>query len=255
MKATPDAPLSGRVRAARERRGMSREALAAQAGVSYGAVAQIETGRRTDIRLTTMAALARVLGVSVDYLVGQPTVVEPTLEHSAFLYASDGDFVEQAVGFLTEARDRDEPVMAVTSPQHLKLLRDAVPAKQREGVEFADATSWYRTPGHALRSYREFAADRLDGGATWVRIIGEFTAGKTKAEIEAWTRYEALINVVSSTIPVTAVCLYDTRVTSRAMLTRVQQTHMPVLGDAAGMPSTAQWADAESILLNEPTGG
>ncbi|MDQ1585358.1 MAG: hypothetical protein QOH80_723, partial [Actinomycetota bacterium] len=30
---------------------------------------------------------------------------------------------------------------------------------------------------------------------------------------------------------------------------------MPVLGDAAGMPSTAQWADAESILLNEPTGG
>jgi transcriptional regulator with XRE-family HTH domain len=255
MKATPDGPLSGRVRAARERRGMSREALAAQAGVSYGAVAQIETGRRTDIRLTTMTALAQVLGVSVDYLVGQPTVPDPILEHSAFLYASDSDFVEQAVGYLTEGRDRDEPVMAVTSPRHLKMLRDAVPPKQREGIEFADATSWYRSPGNALRSYRTFAAERLDGGARWVRIIGEFTAGKTKAEIEAWTRYEALINVVFAPFPVTVVCLYDTRVTSRAMLAHVQQTHMAMLSDSGGMPSSTNSADSEAILLNEPTGG
>jgi hypothetical protein len=38
------------------------------------------------------------------------------------------------------------------------------------------------------------------------------------------------------------------------MLTRVQQTHMTVLGDAAGAPSSAKWADSESILLNEPLG-
>jgi transcriptional regulator with XRE-family HTH domain len=233
---------------------MSREALAAQAGVSYGAVAQIETGRRTDIRLTTMTALAQALGVSVDYLVGQPTLVEPTLEHSAFLYASDSDFVEQSVGYLTDARDRDEPAMAVASARHLKLLRDALPPKQREGVEFADATSWYRSPGIALRAYREFVADHLDGGARWVRIIGEFTAGKTKAEVEAWTRYEALFNVVFSTVPVTVVCAYDTRVTSRTMLTRVQRTHLTVFGGAAGAPSRAQYADPESILLNEPLG-
>jgi hypothetical protein len=135
------------------------------------------------------------------------------------------------------------------------MLRDAVPRKRREGVEFADATSWYRSPGHAFRAYREFVDDRLDGGASWVRIIGEFTAGKTKAEIDAWTRYESLFNVVYPAAPVTVVCQYDTNVTTRRMLTRVQQTHMTVRGDVAGMPPGAHWADPESILLNEPTGG
>jgi transcriptional regulator with XRE-family HTH domain len=254
MKATSGAPVAGRVRAARERRGMSREALAAQAGVSYGAVAQIETGRRTDIRLTTMTALAQALGVSVDYLVGRPARGEPTLEHSAFLYGSDSDYVEQAVGYLTDARDRDEPVMAVASQRHLTMLRDAVSPKHRETIEFADATSWYRSPAVALRAYREFVAGHLDGGAKWVCVLGEFTAGKTKAEVDAWTRYEALFNVVFSAAPLTVVCQYDSRVTSRTMLTGVQQTHATVLGDTARMPSGAQWADPESILLDEPTG-
>jgi transcriptional regulator with XRE-family HTH domain len=255
MKATSGAPVAGRVRAARERRGMSREALAAQAGVSYGAVAQIETGRRTDIRLTTMAALAQALGVSVDYLVGRPTRVEPTLDHSAFLFGSDSDYVEQSVGFLTEARDRGGFVMAVITPPHLQMLHDAMSPKDREGIEFADAHSWYSSPGAALRAYREFVADRLDGGAGWFSIIAEFPAAKTKAEIEAWTRYEALFSIAFSAAPVTVVCNYDTRVSSRTMLTRVGQTHTTVLGKTPDRQSTGEWADPESILLNEPTGG
>jgi hypothetical protein len=91
--------------------------------------------------------------------------------------------------------------MAVITPQHLQMLRDAMPPKQREGIEFADATSWYSSPDAALRAYREFVAERLDGGVGWFSIIAEFSAAKTKAEIEAWTRYEALFSVVFSAAP------------------------------------------------------
>ena len=62
--------LEGTVRSARERVGWSREALAYHSGLSGAAIAQIESGRRREVRVTTLLALSRALEVSVDYLVG-----------------------------------------------------------------------------------------------------------------------------------------------------------------------------------------
>jgi transcriptional regulator with XRE-family HTH domain len=59
------------LRAARERRGWSREVLAVQSGVSWSAIAQMESGRRKDVRLSTLTALSDALGVTVDYLAGR----------------------------------------------------------------------------------------------------------------------------------------------------------------------------------------
>jgi DNA-binding XRE family transcriptional regulator len=61
------------LRRTREARGWSREELAMHSGVSYGAIAQIETGRRNDVRLRSLVALADALGVSLDELAGRPT--------------------------------------------------------------------------------------------------------------------------------------------------------------------------------------
>jgi DNA-binding XRE family transcriptional regulator len=76
-EATGAEPLSGEpsiavvLRRAREGRGWSREDLAHHSGVSYAAIAQIETGRRTDVRLRSLVALADALGVTVDALLGR----------------------------------------------------------------------------------------------------------------------------------------------------------------------------------------
>src|SRR3954469_24130662 len=88
------------LRAARERLGWSREALAYHAGVSWSAIAQIETGRRTDIRLSSLSALARALGLSIDHLVGHPArPAAPTLEHQALVYGSDTEFLSAVIPF------------------------------------------------------------------------------------------------------------------------------------------------------------
>lgn len=50
------------LRLARVRVGWSREALAYHSGMSGAAIAQIESGRRQDIRLSTLAALAGAWG-------------------------------------------------------------------------------------------------------------------------------------------------------------------------------------------------
>src|ERR1700761_4783343 len=61
--------IGSRLRAARERLGLSREALAFHAGISWSAIAQVESGRRSQLRPSTLLALATALGLTIDYLV------------------------------------------------------------------------------------------------------------------------------------------------------------------------------------------
>jgi transcriptional regulator with XRE-family HTH domain len=51
---------------------MSQQALAAAAGVSISVVTQLEQGMKTDPRISTVAALARALGVGIDALASEP---------------------------------------------------------------------------------------------------------------------------------------------------------------------------------------
>src|ERR1700736_1222500 len=94
--------IGPRVRAARKRLGWTREALAFHSGISWSAIAQVESGRRTNLRPSTLAALARPLGVSIDYLVGG-SVSHPTmLNHSAFPYRTEDQFRTTMGSFLAE---------------------------------------------------------------------------------------------------------------------------------------------------------
>jgi transcriptional regulator with XRE-family HTH domain len=72
-EATPS-PFGLRLRAAREARGLSMRELAAAATtpdgkVSHAAISLIESGRQTAIEAATAVRLARVLGVTVEWLV------------------------------------------------------------------------------------------------------------------------------------------------------------------------------------------
>jgi transcriptional regulator with XRE-family HTH domain len=74
--AKPVLPLARRVRQLREAADMSQQALAAAAGVSISVVTQLEQGTKADPRISTVAALARALGVGVDALVSEPVADE-----------------------------------------------------------------------------------------------------------------------------------------------------------------------------------
>src|SRR3954449_6263658 len=139
------------LRAARERLGWSREALAYHSGVSWAAIAQIETGRRTDVRLSSLSALARALGLSIDHLVGHPSrPVAPTLEHQALVYHSDTEFLSAVTPFLSAAIERSEPALLVASPPNLELVHRRL-GRDSNRVEYTDASHWYSSPVEALR--------------------------------------------------------------------------------------------------------
>lgn len=69
--------LAERLQALREAHGLTQTALAARAGLNLGNVNELEQHRKTSVRADTIVALADVLHVSADYLLGRTDTPAP----------------------------------------------------------------------------------------------------------------------------------------------------------------------------------
>lgn len=70
MTDEPLPPFSRRLRQLREKAGLTQQQVAMQAELSLSLVFHMEQGRRTDPTLSTMTALAKVLGTDLNTLGG-----------------------------------------------------------------------------------------------------------------------------------------------------------------------------------------
>jgi transcriptional regulator with XRE-family HTH domain len=236
------------VRTARQRLGWSREALAFLSEISWSAIAQIETGRRRNLRPATLAALAEALGVTIDYLISGRSPNRPMLEHYALLYDSDAGFVDTAAPFLAEASDRSQGALAVTTRGNINLLRERL-GPAAGGVKFVESSGWYRSPVAALFSYQEFVDQMLGAGVPWIRIVGEpVWAGRSESDVRVWTRYESLINLVFSAAPVSLICPYDTRAVDGEIVRRARVTH-PCTMHRDSVATSPDYADPSGFVL------
>jgi transcriptional regulator with XRE-family HTH domain len=246
---TPDDPgIGSRVVAARKRLGWSREALAFHSGMSWSGIAQVESGRRTNLRPGTLSALAKALGVTIDYLVGGGRASTAMLDHKAFVYGADDELADTAGPFLEEGVERSEAVLAVTTRENIELLREHLgPAAQ--GVEFVESTTWLTTPVAALDGFRAFSSANLEGGVPWVRILGEpIWAGKSEPEVHSWTRFESLFNLVFAAWPMTVLCPYDERSTQPEIVHQARLTHPHTIGPGS-TASSGDYADPRGFVL------
>jgi transcriptional regulator with XRE-family HTH domain len=237
------------LRAARTRAGWSREALAYHSGVSWSAIAQIESGRRQDVRLSSLTALADALGVSVDYLIGTAAALTPHLfEHRLVTYGSDEEYIQATVPYITEGLERSESLLVVTTPTQRALVRDAVDVRV-EDVEFADSAEWYSSLNGALNRYHAFVKQKFEAGAAWIRMVGDpVWATRSDAEITAWFRYESLVNLAFAAAPATIVCPYDTRSTPAEVIADARRTH-PDGTHASGTGVGSAYQEPEDFLL------
>jgi transcriptional regulator with XRE-family HTH domain len=240
--------IGDRLRAARERAGLSREALAVESKLSWSAIAQVESGRRRNLRPQTLAALAEALGVTIDYLLHGRPAGQAMLDHRALIYDTDDELIDTAVPFLTEGLERSEALLVVTTPPVLGLLRRRLGSDAKR-VEFSDAQNWYGTPNDVLSAYEEFVNEKLEAGAPWVRILGEVTWGaRPEAEVENWARYESLFNLVFATSPVSVICLYDTRALSAEIVGHARLTH-PATIEHELVQASAEYVGPAGLVL------
>jgi transcriptional regulator with XRE-family HTH domain len=237
------------LKTARARLGWSREALAFHSGVSWSAIAQIESGRRKDIRVSSLMALATALGVSIDYLVGTAGRQPPLLEHRVLPYSSDEEFVAGALPFLVDGVDRSQCVLAVISVGKRELLREQL-GDRAEFIDFADWANNYRTPTAALDHYRGYVAQNCERGGSWIRVLGEAGwSGQNKADIDAWTRYESMVNLVLAPFPATFMCTYDEHAFSAEILAEAHTTHRTVV-HGSDVTVSATYREPRELLLD-----
>lgn len=247
----PPSRIAASLKAARERAGWSRETLAHHSGVSWSAIAQIEAGRRTEVRLPTLSALADALSVSVDYLVGNSVLTRRLLSHQVVLYGSEEEFLETIVPFIGEGLQASESVLVVTTRKHIGLLRGALPHRG-EGVQFTDSMKWYQSPLAAFAGYLAFVNEKFEAGAPWIRIVGEPTwAGRSPSEITAWTRYESILNLAFAPCPATIACPYDTRSLPATVLAGARCTHPEVVAGTHVAPSSS-YREPMDFLVESP---
>jgi transcriptional regulator with XRE-family HTH domain len=216
--------MGDRLRAARERRGWTREELAVRSGMSWSAIAQAESGRRRNLRPDTLAHLAEPLGVSVDYLVnGGPT--PRMLTHQALLYDDGEAFADGAANFLLEGLERSEPAMAITGKAHLALLRKRL-GVDADRVELVDSAGKLTTPEAPLVLFTRFLTARLQEGAVWVRVLAEpIWAGRSPAQVRLWAKLESLFNLNFAGSPMSILCPYDVGSLHPAIVREAHTTH------------------------------
>jgi len=237
------------LKTARARLGWSREALAFHSGVSWSAIAQIESGRRKDVRLSSLSALADALGVSIDYLAGSTAALSSHLfEHRLLTYGSKEEYVEAVVPFIAEGLEQAHAHLVVATPPQISLLRESLDDRA-EHVEFADSADWYTSLAGALNRYRAYVKEKLEAGGVWIRVVGDpVWAGRSDTEIAAWFRYESLVNLAFAAAPATIVCAYDASSFSEAVMSVARATHP--LGHGGVLTDSGAYRETEDFLLD-----
>jgi len=243
--------IAATLRSARERRGWSREALAYHSGVSFSGITQIESGRRTDVRLGSLLALAGALSVSVDYLVGAAPTPPPLFEHLALFYESDEDLLAAVTTFFSEGTGSSEVLLVLTTEPRIRLLRDTLGATAGE-IAYVASSSWWHSPMELLQNLRSFLNERLEAGASWARIVSDPPwTGLASAEVAAWIRFESILNLVFAGAPLTFGCAYNARSTPRRVLLGAQRTH-PEIVRSDGSGESSQYRAPEDYLIAYP---
>jgi transcriptional regulator with XRE-family HTH domain len=242
--------IAERLRAARMRRGLSREELAVRSGLSWSAIAQIEGGRRTNVRPGTVAALASALGVSTDYLLCAGELARVLLEHHALLYADDDAFAKSADVYLRTGVELGESMLVVTSRHNCDVLRERL-GQDAAHVTFEDSTRWLSSPPAALVGYTRFVINALQAGAPWVRVLSEpVWADKTEAEVRSWARFESLVNLMFVQLPMTIMCPYDTARLDPEIVSFAHATHPHASRD--GVPERGERYEDPGAFLSSP---
>lgn len=154
--------------------------------------------------------------------------------HEALLYGSDEELLGTVVPFLTEGLAAGEPTVVAWPREREELLREAVP--ETDGVVFLDEATAYTRLSSVIKAYRSMLADYVAGGASQVRVTGEFPAALLGDAWWWWARYESAANHVYADFPVWTLCTYDTRTAPTRVLDDVTRTH-PRLASASGTRS------------------
>jgi MEDS: MEthanogen/methylotroph, DcmR Sensory domain len=174
-------------------------------------------------------------------------------QHAACIYTSDSQFLDTALPFLADGLALGEPVLAVTNPANLELLRAALGERSGD-VDYAESAFFGRRPPRRVAAlYRYWKGGQGSPRGGRVRILAEpVWAGRSAREITAWTRMEAALNVTLASASISMICPYDARTTDAGIVADALRTH-PVQVEGSRQSPSPQYADPAAFARSSDT--
>jgi len=172
--------------------------------------------------------------------------------HEAGFYASDAEFLELIVPFVTEGTAAGEPVIIGYDERKCALLRAALP--RPEAVTFAVDKSLYASPAGTIEAYRQQFERHLAAGAGQIRIAGDVPHEGNGGRFDGWDRYESALNAVWQDYPVWSRCLYDATTVADDVRDVVERSHPRLVAPDAGAVASPRYQDVTEFepLSPEP---
>jgi anti-sigma regulatory factor (Ser/Thr protein kinase) len=186
--------------------------------------------------------------VAADEVVLMTTMDVTPLRHDALFYDGVGDLVDRLAPFVLDGLDRGDAVVAVLPPPNLAALRGAL-GRDGTGVDFIDASEWYRRPVPTIDRYHRSLLAKQALGHPAVRVIGEVQFGAAPDDWRAWTKYEAAINRAFASWSAWIICPYSARTLPAEVLADAERTHAHI--HAGGRRSTSTpYQPAERVIVS-----
>jgi anti-sigma regulatory factor (Ser/Thr protein kinase) len=169
------------------------------------------------------------------------------LLHEAAVYDADEQFLAIVVPFLQGGLDAGEPTVVSLDDAGIELVRSAIP----DSPHLSLVSDQYDRPANVLKAVDHLLAGFLSDGARQIRILGEVPHPGMGVPWEWWARYEATVNHVFADCPLWALCPYDSRITSAAVLDDVVKTH-PYLATPDGRHVANDRYTDPAVFLTQP---
>lgn len=166
-----------------------------------------------------------------------------SLQHVAFLYENESQYLSGISAFVRAAVRRDDPVLVAVPGFRAGQLRDELGRDARR-VAFADMAEMGLNPGRIIPALHAFT-DRQPGGRA--SVVGEVSwPGRSEAESREVARHEALVNRALGGVPLTAVCAYDLLRLPAGVLATAEQTH-PILARPGHWSASPAFLGADEV--------
>jgi anti-sigma regulatory factor (Ser/Thr protein kinase) len=156
------------------------------------------------------------------------------LDHLAYLYDDERDYLACLSGFAREGLRNAEPVFVTVPDRRAAFLREHL--GESALLRYAMAETG-RNPARLIPELYAFVEEHP---GRRVRYIGESAwPGRSDAELCEAARHEALLNLAFDTAAVSIMCPYDVRGLAAHVVGRVQRTHPNILQGGRTQPATS----------------
>jgi len=157
------------------------------------------------------------------------------LDHLAYLYDDERDYLSCLSGFVQAGLHNAEPVFVAVPGRRAALLRERLGAESPL-LRYGAMAETGRNPARLIPELHAFVEEHP---GQRVRYVGEsIWPGRSDAELCEATRHEALINLAFDTAAVSIMCPYDVGGLAADVVGGVQRTHPAILQAGRTQPTT-----------------